>query len=123
MNPQTPAEKRRKSRGIQGTIGREGAGFAPLGGTDARLIFASTRAARHAARSPVEPALGMRTRGSARFGPYFKVLWWDTRTCAWIDVQKAHATVEAARAACRPGVKYRVMEITERGRLPLSEET
>ena len=65
----------------------------------------------------------MRTRGSARFGPYFKVLWWDTRTCAWIDVQKAHATPEAARAAYRPGVRCRIMEITERGRRPLSDPT
>jgi hypothetical protein len=40
-----------------------------------------------------------------------------------VDVQKAHATREAARAACRPGVLCRIMEITARGWRPLSEET
>jgi hypothetical protein len=65
----------------------------------------------------------MRTKGSARFAPYFKVQWWDARTCAWLDVQRAHSTLEAARAACRPGVRCRVMEITERGRRPLPDET
>jgi hypothetical protein len=65
----------------------------------------------------------MRTRGSARFAPYFKVQWWDARTCAWIDVQKAHATLEAARATFRPDAKCRVMEITERGRRLLADPT
>jgi hypothetical protein len=65
----------------------------------------------------------MRTRGSARFAPYYKVQWWDARACAWIDVQRAHPTLEATRAACRPSVRCRIMEITERGRRPLSEET
>ena len=64
----------------------------------------------------------MRTKSSARFSTYFKVQWWDPRACAWCDVQKAHSTLEAARAAYRPGVRCRVMEITERGRRPLSEE-
>ena len=79
--------------------------------------------ARHPARSPVEPPLGMRTRGSARFAPYYKVQEFDLRSAVWIDVQKAHATLEAARAACRPGVRCRIMEITERGRRPLPEDT
>jgi hypothetical protein len=47
---------------------------------------------------------------------------YDLRSAVWVDVQKAHATPETARAAYRPGVRCRIMEITERGRRPLSEE-
>ena len=65
----------------------------------------------------------MRTKGSARFAPYFKVQWWDARACAWIDVQRAHETLEAAHAACCPGVKYRVVEVTMQGRRPLPDAT
>jgi hypothetical protein len=65
----------------------------------------------------------MRTRGSARFAPYYKVQEYDLRSAVWIDVQKAHATVEAARAAYRTGVRCRIMEITARGRRPLPDET
>src|SRR5262249_18365758 len=54
----------------------------------------------------------MRTRGSARFAPYYKVQEYDLRWAVWVDVQKAHATPEAARAAYRPSVRCRVMEIT-----------
>jgi hypothetical protein len=64
----------------------------------------------------------MRTKGSARFAVYYKVQWWDGRSSAGVDVQKAHATPEAARAAYRPGVRCRIMEITERGRRPLPDE-
>jgi hypothetical protein len=63
----------------------------------------------------------MRTKGSARYAAYFKVQWWDDCTVAWVDVQKSHPTLEAARAAYRPGVRCRVMEITERGRRPLPD--
>jgi hypothetical protein len=42
----------------------------------------------------------MRTRGSARFAPYYKVQEYDPRSAVWMDVQKAHPTLEAARAAC-----------------------
>jgi hypothetical protein len=65
----------------------------------------------------------MRTRGSAHFAPYFKVQWWDARVAAWVDVQKAHATVEAARAAFLPAARCRVMEVTMRGRRPLPDPT
>ena len=47
----------------------------------------------------------MRTRGSARFAPYYKVQEYDPRSAVWIDVQKAHPTLEAAGAASRPGVQ------------------
>jgi len=63
----------------------------------------------------------MRTRGSARFAPYYKVQEYDPRSAVWIDVQKAHPTLAAARAAYRPGVRCRVMEVTERGRRPLPD--
>jgi len=65
----------------------------------------------------------MRTKGSARFAPYYKVQEYDRRSAAWVDVQKAHATPEAARAAYRPGVRCRIMEITERGRRPRPPES
>jgi hypothetical protein len=65
----------------------------------------------------------MRTRCSARFAPFYKVQENDPRLVVWLDVQKAHATPEAARAAYRPGVRCRIMEITERGRRPLPDET
>ena len=63
----------------------------------------------------------MRTRGSARFAPYYKVQEYDLRSAVWIDVQKAHPTLSAARSAYRPGVRCRVMEVTERGRRPLPD--
>jgi hypothetical protein len=65
----------------------------------------------------------MRTQGSARFAPYYKVQEYDPRSAVWVDVQKAHPTPQAARAAYRPGVRCRTMEITERGRRPLPDET
>ena len=65
----------------------------------------------------------MRTRGSARFQTYYKVQEFDPRSAVWVDVQKAHPTLEAAGAACRPGVRCRIMEITERGRRPLPDKT
>jgi hypothetical protein len=63
----------------------------------------------------------MRTRGPARFAPYYKVQEYDPRSAVWVDVQKAYPTLEAARGACRPGVRCRVIEVTERGRRPLSD--
>jgi hypothetical protein len=63
----------------------------------------------------------MRTRGSARFAPYYKVQEYDSRPAVWIDVQKAHPTPKAARAAYRPGARCRVIEVTERGRRPLAD--
>ena len=65
----------------------------------------------------------MRTKGSARLETYYKVQEYDSRSAAWIDVQKAHATLEAALAAYRLGVRCRVIEVTERGRRPLPDPT
>jgi len=64
----------------------------------------------------------MRTKGSARFAPYFKVQWWDARSSAWIDIQKAHATAQAAGDAFPAGKRCRVIEVSEQGRRPLLEE-
>ena len=42
--------------------------------------------------------------------------WYDARSAAWIDIQKAHATPAAAQAAIPAGKTCRVVEITERSR-------
>jgi len=63
----------------------------------------------------------MRTRGSARFSAYYKVQEYDPRSAVWVDVQKSYPTLEAARAAYRPGVRCRVMEISMSGRRPVRD--
>jgi hypothetical protein len=40
--------------------------------------------------------------------------WYDARSAAWIEIQKAHATPAAAQAAFPAGKTWRVVEITER---------
>ena len=60
----------------------------------------------------------MRTQGSCRFAPYYKAQWFDEKQLAWRDVQKQFATPDEARSAFGKG-KWRVMEITEKGRNPL----
>lgn len=60
----------------------------------------------------------MRTKGSCRFEPYYKVQVWDARKVAWMDIQKAHPTPEEARGAAKPGQRARIMTVTERGRAP-----
>jgi hypothetical protein len=58
----------------------------------------------------------MRTRGSVRFAPYYKLEVWDRIRLAWRPVQKAHPTEEGARAAAPFGREARVYEVTEHGR-------
>lgn len=58
----------------------------------------------------------MRTRGSCRFEPYYKVQVRDERTLAWRDIQKAHPTRAAAKAAAPAGEQCRLVEVTEAGR-------
>lgn len=58
----------------------------------------------------------MRTKGSCRFEPYCKVQTWDGRAAAWVDVQKAHPTEEAARKATPRGRRARIVTVTEQGR-------
>jgi hypothetical protein len=62
----------------------------------------------------------MRTKGSARFAPYYKVQRWEARTLSWRDIQRSYPTVAAARAAFPPGERCRVMEVSEQGRRPLA---
>lgn len=62
----------------------------------------------------------MRTKGSCRFAPYYKVQWYDAASLCWRDVQKAHTSPESARANFIPGKQCRVMQITERGRAPIA---
>lgn len=58
----------------------------------------------------------MRSKGSTRFDPYFKVQVWEDRSCAWKDLQRSFDTVEAARCAFPAASVCRVMEISESGR-------
>lgn len=63
-----------------------------------------------------------RSRGSVRFDDYFKVQRWEPRSVAWIDIQRAHDTLEAAIAAAGPGERdrdWRIMLVTQDGRRPL----
>jgi hypothetical protein len=60
-----------------------------------------------------------RSRGSARFAPYFKVQWRDPVSMTWRDVQRAHPSEAEARAAFLPERECRVMRISEEGRRPL----
>lgn len=62
-----------------------------------------------------------RAPGSVRFETYYKVQWFEERVYAWMDVQRAYASAEEARAAFLAGRRCRVMEITMHGRAPLPE--
>lgn len=61
----------------------------------------------------------MRTKGSCRFDPYYKVQWYDAASLCWRDVQKAHKTAAEAEANYLRGKQCRTMEVTEAGRMPL----
>jgi hypothetical protein len=58
----------------------------------------------------------MRTKGSCRFAPYYKVEWYDATALCWRVIQKAFSTEEQARAAFLWDKKCRVQEVTEKGR-------
>ena len=69
----------------------------------------------------------MRTTGSVRFTPYFKIQYFDAVSLAWKDVQRSYATEQAARDAIdfammeplRFEKGWRIMNVTEQGRYPL----
>ena len=63
----------------------------------------------------------MRTRGSVRFAPYYKVQVWKAVSLTWQDVQRQHATREDAEAGFPAGQRCRVVEVTPHGRTPLPE--
>ncbi len=60
----------------------------------------------------------MRTKGSCRFKPYYKVQF-RNEFLAWQDVQKSHSTVDDARHNFLPGKVCRIIEVTEHGRKPI----
>lgn len=63
-----------------------------------------------------------RTRGSVRFDPYYKIQRWEARSLAWLDIQKAHSTIEEAISAAGDGLRdvdWRIMLVNEEGRRPL----
>jgi hypothetical protein len=61
----------------------------------------------------------MRTKGSARFDPYYKVQWYDEHAMAWRDIQHAYSTQDEAEAAYVPNHTCRLMLITMHGRSPV----
>ena len=61
----------------------------------------------------------MRTPGSARFAPYYKAQWFDSRALCWRDVQKACTTPADAEALFTADKAWRVIEVTMQGRRPL----
>lgn len=64
----------------------------------------------------------MRTRGSARFDPYYKVQVWDPRTLAWRDIQRAYPSQWAAASTMLADPRrWRIMCITPEGRYPLPQ--
>lgn len=64
----------------------------------------------------------MRSRGSCRFEPYFKVQFYDQRAAAWKDIQRSHPTESGARAAAPVGV-FRLVTVSESGRTFGAAET
>jgi hypothetical protein len=63
----------------------------------------------------------MRTKGSAKFDPYFKVQYLDPKMVAWVDIQKAYPTLSQAKEAFLADQTCRVMQVTELGRSPITE--
>lgn len=66
-----------------------------------------------------------RSRGSVRFDPYFKIQRWEARSFAWVDIQRAHASLEEAISAAGSGerdVDWRIMLVDESGRRPVAAQ-
>lgn len=64
----------------------------------------------------------MRSAASVRFDAYYKIQLWEARSLAWKDVQRSHASIDAALVAAPRGERdrdWRIMEITPQGRQPL----
>ncbi len=64
----------------------------------------------------------MRTKGSCRFAPYYKIQF-RNQFLAWQDIQQSYDTKEAAVMDFPDGKECRIMEITERGRRPIKNES
>lgn len=62
-----------------------------------------------------------RSRGSARFEPYYKVQWYDERSMVWRDVQRSHSSRADAESHFISGKRCRLMRISMDGREPLPD--
>lgn len=65
----------------------------------------------------------MRTRGSARFEPYYKLDRYDPVSLCWRPVGKAFPTLDALRRAVRvrdDDARYRALEVTMHGATPIA---
>lgn len=61
----------------------------------------------------------MRTKGSARFEPYYKIDRYDPVMGCWRPVGGAFPSIEAAQRAVRvmdDGARYRLLEVTMHGK-------
>lgn len=58
----------------------------------------------------------MRSRGSCRLDPYWKVQLFDAEALAWVDIQKQHHSEKEARKSAPVGRKFRLVHVTEAGR-------
>lgn len=61
----------------------------------------------------------MRTKGSSRFDPYYKIDRYDPVLCVWRPVGGAYPSVELAQRAIRvydDGARYRLLEVTMHGK-------
>lgn len=63
----------------------------------------------------------MRTHGSCRFEPYYKVQTWNAVALAWEDVQRSYTTQVLAEADFPSSGRARVMEVTMAGRRPVPD--
>lgn len=59
----------------------------------------------------------MRTKGSCRFEPYFKVEVWKAHLVCWTPIQRAHRT-EAEAIEAAPCGRFRIIEVSESGIKP-----
>lgn len=57
----------------------------------------------------------MRTKGSCRFEPYYKLEFYDPKIGAWRVIQKSFVSFDAAKQAMPQGKQSRVMRFTESG--------
>ena len=57
----------------------------------------------------------MRTQGSCRFEPYYKLEWRDESIGAWRPIQKSFPTINLAKAAQKVGKIWRIIERSEKG--------
>ena len=89
-----------------------------------RLCNSQTAGPCRYSRKKPKPYDGARAKAgrkpsSARFATCYKEQVFNDRNACWDDIQRAHGSAEAARAAYPPGRRCRVTEVTPQGRQPL----